>query len=155
MGQTSRKAKKFIYVSNPALYGTPSFITLLKTALRFVPILSKINPIHTLTCYFLNICLNFILPSNPSFSKLLSFFRFLIKIICALLSSLSRVTCLANHNLVDLINLIILVGVQHTLIFSLCNSVRFYITCCLLRSHTFWNIVLSLSHNLYSALNIR
>ena len=73
-----------------------------------VPVLSQLDPVHTLTSYFLKIHLNIILPSTPV-SQMVSFPQvFLSKTLYTTLLSPKRATCSVHLILLDFITRTIL-----------------------------------------------
>ena len=57
-----------VFKKFPTFYGTRKFITSFKTP-PLVPIVSQINPVHTLISHFVKNYFNIILPSTPGSSK--------------------------------------------------------------------------------------
>jgi len=89
--------------------------------LSLVPILSQINPVHTLPSYAPKIHPNINLPSTLRSSEWSFPFRFPFKIVYTFLTSPIRATCLAHLIPLDLITLIIFDDMCNLWSSSLCS----------------------------------
>ena len=94
----SQLVKKF-----PAFYGAPKVHYRTHKRPPPVPILSQLDPVHTLTSYFPKIHLIIISPSTPRSPKWLLSFRFPHQTLCRTLLSTIRATRPAHFIILDFI----------------------------------------------------